>query len=89
MSARLKNFHVPLSDDLYARLRQEAERSGKPATEVAREAIEDTLKERAARQLHASIAAYAAAAAGTKDDLDPDLESAAIQHLAKARKRRR
>ena len=89
MSARqLRNLHVPLSQDLHDRLRREAARTGRPATELARAAIEAALVERRRAQLHESIAIYAAAAAGTKDDLDPDLERAAKEHLV-GRKRRR
>lgn len=35
-----KNLHVPLSEPLYRRLRAEAERERRPATEIAREAID-------------------------------------------------
>jgi predicted transcriptional regulator len=89
VQARRKNFHVPLSEDLYDRLRGEAERSGKPATELAREAIETALRERRRAKLDESIAGYAAAEAGTGADLDADLERAAIQHLVKVKKARR
>jgi hypothetical protein len=34
----LRNFHVPLSEDLYSRLREEAGRSKQPATALARHA---------------------------------------------------
>jgi len=39
------------------------------------------LRRQARRARHAAIAAYAAEAAGTELDLDPDLESAGIEHL--------
>ena len=34
-----RNFHVPLPEALYERLRMEAEQSAEPATEIARQAI--------------------------------------------------
>lgn len=37
----LRNFHVPLSEDLYRRLREEAERSKRTATALARHAIDE------------------------------------------------
>jgi len=77
-ASRRKNLRVPLSADLHERLRSEAVRTGKPATELAREAIEAALIERQRTALAESIAVYAAAVAGTNDDLDPDLERAAL-----------
>jgi hypothetical protein len=89
MQARRKNFHVPLDEDVYLRLKVEAERSGTPATELAREAIEATLAERRRAELDESIASYAVEVAGTSDDLDRELERAALLHLVKPRRRRR
>jgi predicted DNA-binding protein len=89
MEARRKNFHVPLGEDVYKQLKDAAERSGKAATEFAREAIEAALIERRKAELDESIAQYAAELAGTTDDLDPDLERAAIEHLVKPTRRRR
>ena len=89
MQARRRNFHVPLGEDVYLCLKDAADRSGKPATEIAREAIEAALRERRRAELAESIATYAAGAAGTTDDLDPDLERAAVEHLVKPRRRRR
>jgi predicted DNA-binding protein len=89
MPARRKNFHVPLSDDVYMRLKGEAERTGKPATELAREAIEAALSERRRAELYQSIASYAAVAAGTNDDIDRELERATVQYLLKSKGRRR
>jgi predicted DNA-binding protein len=89
MQARRKNFHVPLDEDVYLRLKGEAERAGKPATELAREAIEASLAERRRAELGESIASYAVEVAGTSDDLDRDLEQAALVHLVKPRRRRR
>jgi len=36
----MKNFHLPLPEHAYTRLRAEAERTQMPATALAREAIE-------------------------------------------------
>ena len=83
----VRNFHVPLPEDLYRRLRKEAARLGLPATELAREAIRGALKQRQRDALREAIMRYARESAGTRDDLDIDLESAAIEHLL-ARSRR-
>lgn len=77
-----RNFHLPLSDDLYTRLRKEAERSQQSATFIAREALEQGLAERERSALHEAIAAYASDAAGSREDLDPDLEAASLQILS-------
>ncbi|MEZ0229943.1 MAG: hypothetical protein ACAI25_15070 [Planctomycetota bacterium] len=76
-----KNLHVPLTPGLHAELRAAAERNGRPATEIAREAIERWLKDEQRRVIKAEIAEYAAARAGTTDDLDPELERAAAEQL--------
>ncbi len=77
----LRNFHVPLPEDLYGRLREEASRTKKPATVLARYAIEDWLEQRKKVELREAIAAYAARNAGTEHDLDEDLEEASVAHL--------
>jgi hypothetical protein len=58
----------------------------RPATELAREALEAWLLERRNAALHADIAEYAAACAGSLADLDPVLEAAGIEHLVGPRK---
>jgi hypothetical protein len=79
----MKNFHLPLPERAYAELRAEAERAHQPTTAIAREAIAVWLRARKKALRHTAIADYAAAAAGTEFDLDPLLESAAIEQLMK------
>jgi predicted transcriptional regulator len=82
MSAAVsRNLHVPLPAALHRRLRIEAERSHRPATELAREAIDHWLSERQRAAVHEAISAYAAEHAGTTADLDPTLEAATVEHL--------
>ncbi|MBI2568096.1 MAG: hypothetical protein HYV63_13790 [Candidatus Schekmanbacteria bacterium] len=75
------NFHVPLPQHLYEALRKEAQRSRESATRIAREGIEMLLKERRRRQIADEIRAFAEELAGTRFDLDPDLEEAAVERL--------
>lgn len=82
MTTMTKNLHVPLPDDLNRELREEAERSGRPATQIARDAIRQFLRRRRREALHEEIAAYARRAAGTAADLDPELEESALDDLA-------
>jgi predicted transcriptional regulator len=82
----MKNFHVPLPDDVYERLRAAAERSKTPAMKLAREAINLCIRQQLRKARHEAIAAYAAGAAGTTLDLDVDLEKAGIEHLVAPRK---
>lgn len=77
--ATKRNFHLPLEADLYDRLRDEADRAGRPATDVARQALDDWLKARRRQALRREIAEFAARAAGTPLDLDPGLEGAGIE----------
>jgi hypothetical protein len=85
----MRNFHLPLPEQTYTQLRAEAERTQVPATTLAREAIDLWLRHQLRRARHDAIAAYAEEMAGTKLDLDPDLESAGIEHLVKTAKERK
>ena len=78
----MKNFHLPLPEQTYRQLREEAARSGVAATVLAREAIDAWLEERRKQELHRAIAEYAAEMAGTSRDLDSDLEETSLEHLA-------
>jgi predicted DNA-binding protein len=75
------NFHLPLPDPVYKRLKSAAKRHHKPATQLAKQALEQWLDEQERLAVHEEIAAYAAAVAGTGDDLDEALETAALEHL--------
>lgn len=82
MSARASiNFHLSLTPELHEQLRDEAERSGQPATTVAREALRASLAERRKQRLHAQIAAFASECGGSALDLDEDLERAGIEAI--------
>jgi hypothetical protein len=85
----MKNFHLPLPEQTYTRLRAEAARTQVPATTLARAAIDAWLRRRLRKARHDAIAAYAAEMAGTAMDLDPDLEAAGLEHLLKADKGKR
>lgn len=82
----MKNFHLPLPEETYAHLRAEAERMQVPATTLAREAVDAWLRQQLRKARQAAIEDYASEMAGTRLDLDSDLESAAIEHLMKAGK---
>jgi hypothetical protein len=82
----MKNFHLPLPEQTYSRLRAEAERTQVPATALAREAIDLWLRLQLRKARHQAIAAYAQEMAGGNLDLDPVLESAGIEHLLKSGK---
>jgi hypothetical protein len=75
-SELMKRLHSSLPEQTYSQLRAEAKRSRTPASTLAREVR------------HEAIAAYAAAAAGTALDLDAELESGGIEHLARAGRER-
>jgi len=77
----VKNFHIPLPEGTYAQLRPEAERTQLPATTIAREAISAWLRARRKAARQKAVFDYAANMAGTHFDLDPTLESAAIEEL--------
>jgi hypothetical protein len=76
-----RKIHVPLGERLYQRLRAESERTGRPATRIAREAIDRYLEEARRTAVHEAIASYAVSCAGTEADLDPSLEASAVEQL--------
>ena len=80
----MRNFHVPLSEELYKQLRAEAERSQQAATALARDAIAWWLQQRQKAALDESIRAYVAQGAGTPADVDQALEAASVDHLLDA-----
>jgi hypothetical protein len=77
----MSNMHLPLPEPLYSRLREEARRARRPATELAREAIDRWLTEERRRQISEAIQSYAQDVSGTEHDLDTRLEAAGIEHL--------
>jgi predicted DNA-binding protein len=79
--SRVKNFHLPLPDRTYRELRLIAERTHRPATQLAREAIESWIEKLKGDALRREIEEYARANAGSEVDLDPRIESAAIEYL--------
>lgn len=93
MSQRpMRNFHLPLPEGLYEKLKAQAERARRPATTLAREAIDRWLADAQRAAIHEEIGRYAKAVAGSAADLDPALEAAGIEHLrgiSKGRKRAR
>ena len=80
-TANAHNFHIPLPSGVYSRLRSEAERQRKPATQLVKQVVEYWLDEQEKLVLHEEIARYAAEAAGTSDDLDEQMEAASLEHL--------
>ena len=88
-----KNLHVPLPPKLYRALRDAAERAGRPATQVAREAIVLWLQAERRREAEDELRAYVNAMAGSAHDLDEELAEASAEHLAeldrKPRRQRR
>jgi predicted transcriptional regulator len=78
----LRNFHVPLPEDLYHALQVEAEQARRPANALAREAIAVWLDRQRQARIDQAILAYAEAVAGTPEDLDPDIETASLESLA-------
>lgn len=88
MAATMRNFHLPLPEDVYRALRDQAAALEQPATVVAREAIEAWLRENRRTLLREAIACYAAQHAGTPADLDAALEKAGLE-VVRGRRRHR
>jgi predicted DNA-binding protein len=86
---RKRNFHIPLPDETYQEIRRVAEASKRPATQLVRDAIEHWLGEQRKNALQQEIEAYAQKHAGSRADLDSDLESASVDFLLKDGKKSR
>ena len=78
---KTRNFHVPLEESLYQKLRDEAALQKQPATVLARAALEAFLLEHHRARIAADLKAFAETYAGTNWDLDPELEAAGIESL--------
>ncbi len=78
----VRNLHVPLPDPLYQKLRNASQRFSRPATDLAREAIDNWLVEQQRMFVHEAVADYALGAAGSTEDLDEQLEAAGIESLS-------
>lgn len=79
----VRNFHIPLPEDVYLALRAEAEYAQRPANALAREAITQWLEMRRQARLDREILAYVEAMAGTAADLDPELEAAGMEAIGR------
>jgi predicted DNA-binding protein len=77
-----QNFHVPLSPEVYERLKLEAQHLQRPATELARSAIESELQKLEAQRIYAEIRAYAEEMGGTLEDIDPIWQAASLETFA-------
>lgn len=80
-AATMHNFHIPLPEQLYTRLREVAKHQHRPATQMAKQAVEYWLEEQERLALHEEITSYAAHTAGSLEDLDVQLEETGLKHL--------
>jgi hypothetical protein len=78
----VKKFHLPLPKRTCAELRADTGRAHQPGQPDCAESW-GWLRARKKALRHKAIAAYAAETAGTGLDLDPLLESAAVEQLMK------
>lgn len=78
-------IQISLSDDLFDKLRTEAELAQRSTAEIILQAIDVWFRQKHDRKtsddLSAEIAAYVTENAGTEFDLDPTLETAGIECL--------
>ena len=82
----MRNFHLPLPEEVYVDLRQEAARTNRPATSIAREAIAAWLRDCRKAARHQAIAEFAREFGGTSLDLDAELEVASVEQLLEERR---
>jgi len=80
-STQTKKLNLPLSNETHRALFEEARRTGVPATRLAREALEDWLRQRERKRRREEVRRFAVENAGGEYDLDPALESIAAEEL--------
>jgi hypothetical protein len=85
MSPARKNFHLPLPQTFYDELRSAAREADQPATRFAQELMRAGLDDWHRARRREQIAAYARQAAGSGEDLDPELERAGVESLVTER----
>jgi predicted DNA-binding protein len=79
VSSNKQNFHVPLSPEVYERLKLEAQHLQRPATEVARVAIEKQLHLIERSRIELELQAFIDDAAGSEADFDTVIASAGAE----------
>ncbi len=73
-------LNIVVTPELQSLLSEEVEITGHPAAKVATDALLSWLRSRRnRRQIDAEVTAYAVAHAGTKSDLDVELEAAGLE----------
>jgi len=80
-SVQTKKLNLPLSEETHRALFDESRRTGVPATRLAREALEDWLRQRERERRNEQVRQFALEHAGSEYDLDPALESIAAEEL--------
>lgn len=83
-SKTVPNIHMPLSNDLHRRLRNQAVYADKTATTMAREAMAIGLKLLERQREDAELDEWIAENAGGPLDLDPTVEAASLDALEHA-----
>jgi hypothetical protein len=76
--SRLRNFHLPLTEELYLRLAEAAKGEGEPSTALARRAIRFFLEVRGRQETRKQLRAFALQYAGTDVDYDSELAEEGI-----------
>lgn len=77
-SGAIAKLELPLSDDVWSRLQEEASRTGQTAEGLVSDVVDNWLRERHRQRIAEEIAEFAAAHAGGPLDLDRDLEAASL-----------
>jgi len=78
-----KKLNLPLAPEMHEALFAESRSLGIPATKLARRVLEEWLRERRRKRLRQEIRRFALAAAGSRADLDPELEASAVEELGR------
>ena len=83
VAGTITRLDLPLESDVFGLLQVEAARMGRPMVSLVSDVVANWVRERQRQRVAQEIAEFAAAHAGSELDLDPALESAALEVLGK------
>ena len=78
-SGTVTRLELPLESDVWCLLQDEAARSGQPTVSLVSDVVANWARDRHRQRVAQEIAEFAAAHAGRELDLDPTLDSAALE----------
>jgi predicted transcriptional regulator len=81
-----KSIHLPISDSLLQNLKEHAKKENRTVSGIVAEAVENWLKQKRKEKIYQQIKEFSSKYAGSKYDLDEELEAAGSKFLLEENK---